>query len=63
VEALAATRPEEVAATAARLFASPDRVIVIVGDREQIEPALDAAGLSPTAIWDRKRLILERRAL
>ena len=63
VEALAATRPEEVAATAARLFGSPDRVIVIVGDREQIEPALDAAGLSPTAIWDRKRLILERRAL
>lgn len=63
VEALAATRPEEVAATAARLFASPDRVIILVGDRERIEPALDAAGLSPTAIWDRKRLILERRAL
>ena len=45
VEALAATRPETVAATAARLFSGPDRVLIIVGDRERIEDRSRRAGV------------------
>ena len=46
VARLEATRPDEIGKTMAKLVATSERVILIVGDRKVVEPKLRALGYS-----------------
>ncbi len=48
---------EDLARTASRVCKPGNATWIIVGDREELEPQLEAAGLFPTSLWSARRAV------